>query len=312
MFSIVTFMNKTHVLKAHPRDPNFRVNYRVMYGSKRYIFYYPNCIPAFTRYLNTVHDVDIASQQVWYCSYLTYGVHTTVYVSNLLILNMTFERFYSIIMPHKAASFNTVKRAKITIICIVLFSVVFHIPHWFITGNIGRLCLTNLIFSDGGIGEFYYWFSEIIHFFLPFILLLTMNSVIIHALRQRSRLSLGQDHNDGQALKTKSTDKQIFTILLLVTFGFLILTTPAKALVFYMNIYKGTTAYYHAGLYLFYQVGEKTYYTNHGINFFLYVMSGQKFRNDLVNLFKCCRNTIYEDNFSDVNTISSSAMNSDG
>ena len=139
-----------------------------------------------------------------------------------------------------------------------------------------------------------------------------MNSVIIHALRQRSKLNLGQGQNEGHASKTKSPDKQIFTILLLVTFGFLILTTPAKVLVFYMSIYKSTTAYYCAGLYLFYQVGEKTYCTNHGINFFLYVMSGQKFRNDLVNLFKCCRNTTYEDNFSDVNTISSSAMNSDG
>ena len=131
--------------------------------------HHSNFISAFTRYLNTVHDVDFAPQQVWYCSFLTYGAHVTVYVSNMLILNMTFERFYSIIMPHKAASFNTVKRAKITIVCIVLFSVVFHIPHWFITGNIGRLCLRNLILNDGGIGEFYYWFTEIIHFFLPFI-----------------------------------------------------------------------------------------------------------------------------------------------
>ena len=258
--------------------------------------------------------MDIVPQQVWYCSFLTYGVHATVYVSNLLILNMTFERFYSIIMPHKAASFNTIKRAKITIVCIVLFSVVFHIPHWFITGNIGRLCLRNLILNDGGIGEFYYWFTEIIHFFLPFILLLIMNSVIIHALRQRSKSNLGQGHNEEQASKIKSPDKQIFTILLLVTFGFLILTTPAKVLVFYMNIHKGITAYYHAGLYLFYQVGEKTYYTNHGINFFLYVMSGQKFRKDLVNLFKCrnatCCDTGQNDTIGEIELNPSSVLSS--
>ena len=107
-------------------------NPKFLKGQKCFRFlrvHYSNYISAFTRYLNTVHDADIAPQQVWYCSYLTYGVHTTVYVSYLLILNMTFERFYSITMPHKAASFNTVKRAKITIICIVVFSVVFHIPH---------------------------------------------------------------------------------------------------------------------------------------------------------------------------------------
>ena len=54
---------------------------------------------------------------------------------------------------------------------------------------------------------------------------------------------------------------------------------------FYQNFYHGTTPYYHAGFYLFYNIGEKTYYTNSGINFFFYVMSGQKFRTDLLKLF---------------------------
>ena len=45
--------------------------------------------------------------------------------STWLILGMTFERFYSIIRPHKAASFNTVKKAKITIMCIVVISTLY-------------------------------------------------------------------------------------------------------------------------------------------------------------------------------------------
>ena len=51
--------------------------------------------------------------------------------------------------------------------------------------------------------------------------------------------------------------------------------------IFYSNFYSGDTPYYHAGFHLFYQIGD----TNHGINFFLYVISGQKFRSDLINLF---------------------------
>ena len=38
---------------------------------------------------------------------------------------------------------------------------------------------------------------------------------------------------------------------------------------------------------LFYSVVEKTYNTNNAINFFLYIMSGQRFRTDLVKLFRC-------------------------
>ena len=42
----------------------------------------------------------------------------------------------------------------------------------------------------------------------------------------------------------------------------------------------------YAGYYFFFHFGFKLYYTNNGINFFLYVISGKKFRSDLVRLFK--------------------------
>ena len=116
-----------------------------------------------------------------------------------------------------------------------------------------------------------------------------MNSIIIHTLRKRSKLNLlesaGQVEIENKKLKSKQSEKQIFTMLLLVTFVFLTLNVPTRAMVFYLNFYTGETPHYYASLHLFYQVGQKTYFTNHGINFFLYVMSGQKIRTDLRNLF---------------------------
>ena len=61
--------------------------------------------------------------------------------STLLIVSMTFERFYSIIQPHKAAWFNTVKKAKISIISIVIFSLFYNIPHVFVTSSQGTQCV---------------------------------------------------------------------------------------------------------------------------------------------------------------------------
>ena len=43
---------------------------------------------------------------------------------------MTFERLYSIVWPHKAASFNTVKRAEITLLCCSIFGILYDIPHY--------------------------------------------------------------------------------------------------------------------------------------------------------------------------------------
>ena len=56
---------------------------------------------------------------------------------------MTFDKFYSIIRPHKAASFNTVKR-EITIIFIVIFSFLYNIPHLFLTQS-----MDNSVFPMG-------------------------------------------------------------------------------------------------------------------------------------------------------------------
>ena len=74
-------------------------------------------------------------------------------------------------------------------------------------------------------------------------------------------------------------------MLLLVTFAFLILTIPARALVFYRTFSGRDTGHYFAGLHLFTQVAKKSSVTNHGINFVLYAMSGRKFRIDLRKLF---------------------------
>ena len=76
-------------------------------------------------------------------------------------------------------------------------------------------------------------------------------------------------------------------LLLLATFGFLVLMTPTYGMSFYTVLFEdvaGSPKLY-AGFLLFQSIGQKTYYTNFGINFYLYVISGHKFRSDLRKLF---------------------------
>ena len=203
---------------------------------------------------------------------------------------MTFERFYSIVRPLNTASFNTVKRARIIIISIFMLWFSYCVPFFVISDNDGKICIVNKFASDNVICEIHYWLTEFLSFIFPFISLLTMNNVIIHTLRKRSLLRLSETEVEGQTdipnLKMKTSEKQISTMLLLVTFAYLILNIPTRALILYINASSGgNTPYYYAGFHLFYQIVDKSSVTNHGINFFLYAMSGQKFRTDLKNLF---------------------------
>ena len=209
--------------------------------------------------------------------------------SSYILIAVTFERFYSITRPLKAASFNTVRKAIIIIMSLFLTCFLFCFPLLFIGTDDGDTCIVNRYASDNVLGEIYHWLSEIFTFIFPFVSLLTMNSVIIHTLRKRSKLILKESTDENQSEETMNhSEKQIFTMLLLVTFVFLTLNVPLRALVYYLNFSSGNTPYYYAGLHFFYHFGDKTYVTNHGIKFFLYVMSGQKLRTDLKNMF-CSR-----------------------
>ena len=216
---------------------------------------------------------------------------------------MTFDRCYSILRPHKAASFNTVKRAKVTITCIVTFCFCFAIPHLFTTLQEDGRCSPIGKIANQLHGQVYSWLISLLNFFLPLVLLLLMNSVIIYTLKRRSLFhevtsqgqgqieSKGQGQieskGQGHSLKSRHGDTQITVTLLLVTFTFLLLMMPSCVILIFVLVFdyfKSPQAF--ASFYLFRNIAGQTYFTNSGINFFLYVVSGEKFRTDLVNLFK--------------------------
>ena len=161
----------------------------------------------------------------------------------------------------------------------------------FTSSNTGRVCIPYAKASEEMFVYIYYWLGFMVNFAIPFVSLLAMNSVIIHTLRKRFILSVvrTEDRANGQN-KGKQSEKQIFILLLLVTFSFLFLNSPVMAMVIYIQFAQGTSASFIAGQHLFYHVSEKLYLTNHGVNFFLYVLSGHKFRSDLKKLFHRQRN----------------------
>ena len=246
-------------------------------------------ISALPSYLNRTHGIKMPPNQDGHCILLVYLTNSSVLCSCYLLITMTFERFYSIIWPLNSASFNTVKMTRVIIVWIFVFCFSYSMPFLFITESEGTWCILNKFASVTVLGEFYYWLTQILFFIFPFSSLLTMNSVIIHSLRKRSKLNLsepaGQGQTEGQSLRIKQSENQVFTMLLLVTFVYLILAIAMRASQFYINLYKGNTSSYYANLHLLNQVAHPTFYANHAINFFLRVMSGKKFRTDLKNLF---------------------------
>ena len=106
-------------------------------------------------------------------------------------------------------------------------------------------------------------------------------------MKPEVRSDQGQGQSQGQSSKMKTSEKQTYAILLLVAFSFFILITPIYIFLLYDIFVDFTeTPKSYAEFYLFYNIIQKLFYTNNGIIFFLYVISGKKFRNEVLQLFK--------------------------
>ena len=184
-------------------------------------------------------------------------------------------------------------------------STLLNIPCLYCLTNVGGTCILD---QSKVWQQVYVWLNYMVQFTIPFVSLLSMNSVIIHTLRKRSRSEMKpevrSDQGQGQSTKIKTSEKQSFAILLLVAFSFFILITPLYVCLLYMRFVDFTkTPKSYAEFYLFFNIAHKMFFTNNGINFFLYVISGRKFRNEVIHLFKCKNNgDAITNNKSELNT----------
>ena len=76
-------------------------------------------------------------------------------------------------------------------------------------------------------------------------------------------------------------------MLLLVTALFLILLCPTYVRFIYLAFADPGTSLEYANQILIFQITIRLYMTNSAINFFLYCISGKKFRNDLKEILGC-------------------------
>ena len=87
-------------------------------------------------------------------------------------------------------------------------------------------------------------------------------------------------------LKVKSSERQMIAMLFFVTIALLLLTLPMYArLIVASSVDYNSSPEAYASFFLLIHVSNKLFVTNNCINFFMYVISGTKFRNDLKFLF---------------------------
>ena len=231
------------------------------------------------------------------CTFSSYAVLLCLQNSTFLVLAMTSDKYIAIKWPHRAAIYSTSRRAAMTVIGVYTAVIIYNIPHVFMSKLKGDVCVA---YSDGGaITKFYSWLSFVVNAIIPFTLLLYMNYVIIKKVQNSGKMFGNIESNEQSVVykrqsdssasqkrqrAMKNTENQLTIMLLLVTTLFLIWMIPTYIRFLYTTFVGTETPVKYANMMFFYHVSHKLYFTNNGINFFLYCISGQKFRDDLKEL----------------------------
>ena len=229
------------------------------------------------------------------CKLSAFFISVILQNSTYQVLAMTTDKYIAIKWPHQASIYSTPERARNATIVIIICVLIYNIPHLFLSKLVGMECLG---YSVGGVfTKVYSMLSFCAYAVIPFVMLIYMNYIIVQKVRSSRKMFAGNGSHENvqrqgkpqtqsqisnmRQKSMKNTEHQLTIMLLLVTILFMILMIPTYLRYVYTNFAPRDTPANYASLMLFYHISHKLYTTNNGINFFLYCISGQKFRNDL-------------------------------
>ena len=249
------------------------------------------------------------------CKLLMWALNTFQQNGFYLILSVTLDRVVAVRFPFRAAGWCRARRA--TIVSVAVFTAIstYNIPNLVFTKSdnvlMCMLCsFEHVVCIVGVLG------TMVIMFAIPVVLLLSMNAVIIHAvynsMKYRPGHSTDSDRHTSniesievdeistaqscQSVSIQSVrrnrkelspqDRNLISTLLIVSFTFLLLNAPpvARVVMSYVIPIERTPRNL-AFDFLTFHIMNKLYFLNNACNFFLYCLSGSKFRRDFVTLF---------------------------
>ncbi len=209
-------------------------------------------------------------QSTYGCKILSLLFYTVSDTSVWLVCMMSADRCIAVTRPLHASSICTVRRAKITVcilvLCILLINMHFLFTHYL---SLNNHC-TPYDRYEFFIGRIWPWIDAAVYSVLPFILLLTINLIIVHGLfqarRSTSNLQIYQSQRNRNKNKlSTSMSRKLTTMLLAVTFFFLLTSFPMVCLQIYTNIHVQSNNVY-AQSYLK-PLCETLQYSNHCVSY---------------------------------------------
>lgn len=226
------------------------------------------------------------------CKFLTFLIHFSIHFSAWLIVAVTVERFLAVWFPLKANTMCSVSRARFVTFMTALIFILINI-HVLWTAEL--LPAPNSINPDKLICAAYAyqnfvcnvfpWINLVLYSFLPFAILLVLNSLIVVCLVRNQNIVTSSMTKDDRFMR--NTHRKLAITLLAISFVWIITTIPRPLYQLFSpkpksfdDMARGVLGKVICFLLM---------YANHSINFFLYCLTGQRFRIELSKFVRQCQ-----------------------
>ena len=237
------------------------------------------------------------------CSTHRFILYLGLDTSSWLLATISIERFIAVCKPGKHKAIKSARFGLKVIAVLILVQIAFNIHvfftrgrHWTETKVIDGGTLKSVEINCGYTSKearFFWtnhqgWMAMLWYCCFPFTVMLITTILIIKKLRTLQHSMLSRNSSSESATERIKKTNTMTRMLLSVTLYFLIITTPIFIFTMFQSL-------------LFYQsaVGERRLakleltdacltiflYLNHSINFFLYCLTGRRFRQELKIMF---------------------------
>ena len=237
------------------------------------------------QYPRYAHSIFVRSHSLAACRLHIFLTYWGGQFAAWILVCMTMERFFAIFSPHKSKQYVSKLSCGIVVGVIGVLLAGLN-EHFFKTHLLvfyyGRYyCVTDSNYGDF-MQQIWTWIDFAFFSFIPFGILVIANAGIILRIAHSNYVRKHNMKQSSGGVKMTS----MTAILLTVSLIFLLTTAPISIyLVIQENVKQSTTQEERALNSLWWAIVVNVNYVNHACNFFLYCISGPRFRRELRGMF---------------------------
>jgi hypothetical protein len=244
-----------------------------------------------SNYINVLHRPVICQVTL----YLTYVCN---FINAYYTIAFTAQRLLAVINPIQVSQFLSWYRSRCLALSIIIIASLIYLYLPFLTGIVDGKCYS--LPKRRWINEYMDIIDCIIVFLIPYIVIITMNTIILISLRRMKHNRhnfLFQSHTQLitiRELTRRNASRKMTKLLLTVSTSYLIICAPYACIHTWrlLNTIRKTNQSSQLIKQLeFYSLD--IYYLSFAMNFYIYVVFGSKFRRELKRFFTKSKQNFY-------------------